>query len=395
MRGIFENTEVAFALKSDSEIDRAHFLFKMISKESLVRIGSAATRWAIDAHLPVENLIRATVFDHFCGGVDEEDCMPAVDRLYTRRVHSVLDYSVEGKEEKEYFDQAMQTTLMVLDFVKTKEAIPFAVFKPSGFGRVELFRKKGEGLALSPEEDREWEEVCKRYRLVFQKAFELDISVLVDAEESWMQDAANQLALDMMLEYNREKPVVFNTVQFYRKDSLDTLSRWIEWAREQNVFLGVKAVRGAYMEKERERAARQGYPSPICDTKEETDRMFDRGCEIMIRNRDVCHLYAGTHNEESCYRIMDLMTELDLKPDAPQIWFGQLFGMSDHISFNLARYGYNVSKYLPFGPVKDVLPYLIRRAEENTSVTGQTSRELALLEKERARRKQAARAAAH
>lgn len=391
MRGIFENTEVAFELKSDSELERAYFLFKMISKEPLVRIGTAATRWALDAHLPVESLIRSTVFDHFCSGIDEEDSLSVVDRLYTKRVHSVLDYSVEGKEEKEQFDRALHMVLGILDFVKSKEAIPFAVFKPSGFGRVALFEKVGAGEALTPEEQEEWSEVRKRYQLVFKKASELDISVLVDAEETWLQDAADEMALDMMVEYNSHKPIVFNTIQFYRKDSVDLLQKCIDWARAKGLVIGVKAVRGAYMEKERLRAAQRGYPSPICDNKQETDEMFNRGCELMIKNRDVCHLYAGTHNEESSYRIMEIMSNEGLKPDSPEIHFGQLYGMSDHISFNLSRYGYNVSKYLPFGPVKDVMPYLIRRAEENTSVSGQTSRELSLLEKERTRRRKARR----
>ncbi len=387
MRGIFENTENAFALKSDSELERAYFLFKLVSREPLVKIGSAATRWAIDAHLPVEALIRSTVFDHFCGGVDEEDCIPVVDKLYTKRVHSVLDYSVEGKEEKAQFDHALETTLRVLEFVKSKEAIPFAVFKPTGFGRLELFERKGGGEPLSAREHEEWEEIRDRYDRVFEKANEMGLSVLVDAEETWMQDGADELALEMMQKYNGDKPVIFNTIQFYRKDSVDLLKRWIQWARNRGVKIGIKAVRGAYMEKERERAREMGYESPICETKADSDRLFDEGCRLMIENREVCHLYAGTHNEESCYTIVEIMSELGLKPDTPEIWFGQLFGMSDHISFNLARYGYNVSKYLPFGPVRDVMPYLIRRAEENTSVAGQTSRELSLLQKERARRK--------
>lgn len=386
MAQLFDDTKTAFALKSDSELERAFFLFKLIGNEPLVKIGTAVTNFAIKAHLPVEGLIRATVFDHFCGGVSEEDCLPVVEKLWSKSVCSVLDYSVEGKDTEDPLDDALAMTLKILDFVKEKAAIPFAVFKPTGYGRFGLFKKIGEGKKLNEEEKAEWSRVVRRFDLTCKKAFDLDVSLLVDAEESWMQDAADALVEEMMEKYNRKKAIVFNTVQFYRHDRMAYLKALHEKAKLQGFKVGIKAVRGAYMEKENERAERKGYLTPICETKALTDANFDGGVAYMVEHLDDFSLFAGTHNEESCYALIRLMKAKGIEVGDPRIWFGQLYGMSDHISFNLAKEGYNVAKYLPFGPVRDVMPYLIRRAEENTSVAGQTNRELELLKKERKRR---------
>ncbi|MDO6516870.1 proline dehydrogenase family protein [Zobellia uliginosa] len=387
MKRIFEDTATAFALKTDSELERAYFLFRMIANEPLVRIGTAMTNFAIKAHLPVEGLIRATVFDHFCGGVSEKDCMPVVDKMYTKNVCSVLDYSVEGKDTEDPFDDAMDMILKVLDFVKEKDAIPFAVFKPTGYGRFALFQKLSEGKSLSDKEQEEWERVVTRFDKTCKKAHDLDVSLLIDAEESWMQDAADQLVEEMMRKYNKEKAIVFNTLQMYRWDRLDYLKQLEKRAEQEGFKIGVKVVRGAYMEKENERAEEKGYKSPICSSKKETDENFDNAVAYIVNHLDAISIFAGTHNEESSYKLMALMAEKGIAHNDNRVWFGQLYGMSDHISFNLANADYNVAKYLPFGPVRDVMPYLIRRAEENTSVAGQTTRELSLLKKERQRRK--------
>ena len=387
MDAIFENTATAFSLKSDSELERAYFLFKMIANEPLVKIGTAMTNFAIKAHLPVEGLIRATVFDHFCGGVNEADCMPVVDRMFEKGVCSVLDYSVEGKDEEDPLDNATEMILKILDFVKEKDAIPFAVFKPTGFGRFALYQKISEGGKLTEKEEAEWQRVINRFDKVCKKAHDLDVSLLIDGEESWMQDAADQLAEDMMRKYNQRKAIVFNTLQTYRWDRLPYLKDLHERAQKDGFKIGIKVVRGAYMEKENERAREKGYPSPICESKAATDENFDATIAYMLENLEAMSIFSGTHNENSCYKLMQLMQERGVEKNNKDIWFGQLYGMSDHISFNLAANGYNVAKYLPFGPVRDVMPYLIRRAEENTSVAGQTSRELSLLKKERKRRK--------
>ena len=386
-RTLFDNTEVAFQLKNDSELERAHFLFRMISSEPLVRIGTAATNFALKAHLPVEGLIRSTVFDHFCGGVNEEDCLAVIDKMYKKNVSTVLDFSVEGKESDEQFDRAMNKTLELIEFADEKEAMPIAVFKPTGFGRLELYRKIGEEESLSAEEQAEWNRVVERYHNVCKMGLERDVEILIDSEESWMQDAADDLVELMMKTYNKEKPIVYNTLQLYRWDRLDYLKNLHKRAVAEGFKLGMKIVRGAYMEKERERANEMGYDSPICEHKMETDKNFDKTMLYILRNLDDISLFIGTHNEESSYLAMEMMELLKIPKNDNRVWFGQLYGMSDHISFNLASEGYNVAKYVPFGPVKDVMPYLIRRAEENTSVAGQTNRELELLKREIKRRK--------
>lgn len=384
---LFDNTEVAFALKSDSQLERAYFLFRMIQNEPMVRIGSAVTNFALKAHLPIEGLIRSTVFDHFCGGVTEEDCLPIIDNMYNNgNVHSVLDYSVEGKDEEVSFDGALEKILKILNFCEEKKSIPYAVFKPTGFGRFALYQKISEGKELSESEKQEWSRVEARFHKVCKSALEKDVPLLIDAEESWMQKAADDLIEELMAAYNKEKAIVFNTLQMYRHDRMEYLKQLHQKAHQEGFHIGMKVVRGAYMEKERERAKEKGYPSPICENKLATDENYDNAIKYMMEHKNMA-LFAGTHNEESSYLLMELAKQYGIKNDDKRLWFGQLFGMSDHISYNLANEGYNVAKYLPFGPVRDVMPYLIRRAEENTSVAGQTSRELNLLKTERKRRK--------
>lgn len=384
---LFENTETAFTLKSDSELERAYFLFKMISKQPLVRIGTAATRFALNANLPVEGLIRSTVFDHFCGGVNEEDCMAAVDKLYAAGVCSVLDYSVEGKEEQASFDECMNKVLNLIHFADEKEAMPIVVFKPTGVGRFAIWQKLTEGVALSREEQGEWDRIKERVDLICMTAQEKDVEVLIDGEESWMQDSADDLIAEMMARYNKEKTVVYNTLQCYRHDRLEYLKRLHVDARARNFTIGIKVVRGAYMEKEHKRAQEKGYPTPICASKQATDENFNAVTRYIFENLADIHIFLGTHNEDSSLLAIKLMGEMGVAKSDERVWFGQLYGMSDHISFNLAKEGYNVAKYLPFGPVKDVMPYLIRRAEENTSVAGQTNRELELIKAEKRRRR--------
>jgi proline dehydrogenase len=384
---LFDNTEVAFALKNDSQLERAYFLFKMISYEPMVRIGTAATNFALKAKLPVEGLIRSTVFDHFCGGVNEEDCLPVIDNMFTKGVSSVLDYSVEGKEEESTFDEARDKILKIVKFADQKEAMPIVVFKPTAFGRFYLYQKLGEGKSLTQEEQAEWSRILDRFYDVCKLAKEKDVEVLIDGEESWMQDAADDLCEDLMRKYNTSKPIVYNTLQTYRWDRLDYLKSLHERAKAGNFKVGIKIVRGAYMEKERNRAEEKGYKSPICVSKQATDENFDTCMTYILNNLNDISLFVGTHNEQSCYLAMEMMAEKGIDKTDNNVWFGQLYGMSDHISYNLAQQGYNVAKYVPFGPVKDVMPYLIRRAEENTSVAGQTSRELNLLKQEKKRRK--------
>lgn len=384
---LFDNTETAFKLKSDSELERAYFLFKMISMEPLVKIGTAVTKFALNLNLPVEGLIRSTVFDHFCGGVNERDCMSTVDKLFDAGVASVLDFSVEGKEEDAQFDATSAKVVELTKFAKNKEAMPFSVFKPTGFGRFKIWQKITEKQPLTDAEQLEWKRIEDRYDQVSKEAHDSNIRLLIDAEESWMQDAADELCERMMEKYNTERPIVFNTLQCYRWDRLEYLKNLHQRAKNKGYKLGFKIVRGAYLEKENERAIEKGYKTPICESKKATDDNFNEIMKYIMDNLNDIELFVGTHNESSTYLAMDLMEKKAVSKSDDKIWFGQLFGMSDHITFNLGAEGYNVAKYIPFGPVKDVMPYLIRRAEENTSVAGQTSRELTLLKKEKARRK--------
>lgn len=385
---LFNDTQTAFQLKSDSELERAYFLFKMIANEPLVKIGTAVTKFALNLHLPVEGLIRSTVFDHFCAGVNEDDCLPVVDKMFEiGKVHSVLDYSVEGAEEEAQFDATLQKVIELARFAEKKGAMPFAVFKPTGFGRFAIWQKVTEKETLTKAEKKEWLGIKERFDTICKVAHDTHTTLLIDAEESWMQDAADDLCEQMMQKYNTERTVVCNTLQCYRWDRLDYLKNAHKKAVVGGYKLGFKIVRGAYMEKENERAEEKKYPTPICKNKKATDKTFNTVMQYIFNNIEEISLFIGTHNEESTYMAMDLMQTKNIATNSKKVWFGQLYGMSDHISYNLAKQGYNVAKYIPFGPVKDVMPYLIRRAEENTSVAGQTSRELSLLRTEKKRRK--------
>ncbi|NQX81973.1 MAG: proline dehydrogenase family protein [Flavobacteriaceae bacterium] len=387
MSKIFDNTKEAFSLKTDAELNKAFYLFEMIKRESLMKIGASLTKMALKANLPIEGIIRATVFDHFCGGISEEDCVPKVKNMHEKtRVHSILDYSVEGKETEEQFDNAVVITLKTIRMAKDNVSMPFAVFKPTGFGRFALYQKITEKKELTEQEKSEWDKVIGRYHTVCKEASNSNIPLLIDAEESWMQCAADELVEEMMIIYNKEKAIVYSTLQMYRWDRLDYLKKLHNKAKDKGFYIGMKLVRGAYMEKERERAKKNGYKSPICKDKQATDDNFNSSIEYMTSNENMS-IFLGTHNEESTYLLMDKLSKNNIMPSDTTYWFGQLYGMSDNISFNLSKAGFNVAKYLPFGPVRDVMPYLIRRAEENTSVAGQTTRELDLIKKERKRRK--------
>ena len=389
MAKIFDNTQIAFSLKNTNELNRAYFLFKMISNPALVKMGTFLTNIALNLHLPVKGLIRATVFDHFCGGENEDDCLKVVDKMFVKNVASVLDYSVEGKEEEAQFDAALEMILKTIQFAEEKEAIPFAVFKPTGFGRLDLYEKVGLKIALSNDESAEWNRVEARFDTVCKAAFDKNVCLLIDGEESWMQDAADALVEQMMRKYNKNKALIFNTLQMYRWDRLDYLKNLHARSIAFGFHIGMKVVRGAYMEKEQKRADELGYKNPICNDKQATDKNYNDALHYMVKHIDTMAIYAGTHNEQSAYLLMELMQNNGISKNDNRIWFGQLYGMSDNMSYNLAANDFKVSKYLPFGPVRDVMPYLIRRANENTSVAGQTNRELNLIAVERNRRKSA------
>lgn len=384
---IFNDTETAFKLKSTEELNRALFLFEMINRPDLVKIGIFLTKMSLKFHLPVEGLIKSTVFNQFAGGETMEDCLPVIEKMYAKKLHSVLDYSVEGKEEEAQFDAATKKKISIIEFAAKRKELPFAVFKPTGIGRFAIWEKVTSKVTLTPEEQEEWQRVQQRVENICEAAYQNDIAVMADGEETWMQEAADDLIVKMMKKYNREKAIVFMTLQCYRWDRLEYLKKLHETGEKEGFKIGVKIVRGAYFEQENLRAKKMNYPSPICENQEATDVSFNGVLTYCLAHIDAISLFIGSHNEVSNYLALQIMEDKNIAIDDPRVWFGQLYGMSDHISFNLAKINYNAAKLVPFGPVRDVVPYLMRRAEENTSVKGQTGRELALLREERKRRK--------
>lgn len=385
MNSIFCNTEEAFSLKTNFELLRAKFLFMIIENKFLVKTGTLLINFALKFYLPVTPLIKLSVFNHFCGGVSEIDCNPVIIKMFNKKVCSVLDFSTEAFETEAEFDKCFKKKLSIINFIKNRSEIPFAVFKPTCLGNINLFKKMTLNQTLSLDELEEWSRVIKRFDGVCQKAFDNKIKILIDAEETFVQGAIDDLAIKMMLKFNKETATVYNTVQMYRRDRLDYMNNLLN--NNTGIVFGFKLVRGAYMEKEREIATRLKIKSPICLDKNATDLNFNNGLDLVFKNLNNISFVCGSHNEASVLKIMKMMSEKGISKEDNKIWFGQLYGMSDNITFNLAKKGYNVFKILPFGPVKNLMPYLIRRAEENSSVKGQTGRELQLILNERKRRK--------
>ena len=386
MNNIFSDTKEAFSLKTDFELKRAYVLFKIIGNSNFVKLTTSLTKFALKFHLPVTPIIKLTVFDHFCGGVSEEDCVPVINKMFNKNVHSVLDFSTEGFDSEKEFDDCLRKKISIIEFVKNKKEIPFAVFKPTCLGRTDLFKKVSRHEKLNDSEKALWDKVINRFDLVCSKAFKDNIKILIDAEEVEVQNAIDDLAIRMMRKYNVDTPIVYNTVQMYRKDRLAYLDEMISNKSNNDVIFGLKLVRGAYMEKERNLASSMNIESPICESKQDTDNNFNSGLDFVFKNLKRISFVCASHNEDSIFKVMEMMKTYKLNTNDNNIWFGQLYGMSDNISFNLASNNYNTFKILPFGSVKNLMPYLIRRAEENTSVQGQTGRELQLILKERKRR---------
>jgi proline dehydrogenase len=384
----FDNLENAFASKTNAEIEQAYWLFKAIENPKLVKTGSGLTEWALKYHLPIKGIIKGTIFKQFCGGETIDECTKTIEKLGKYGVGSILDYSVEGKEEENEFDHSCEEIISTIRRAKGDKNIPFSVFKVTGLGRYDLLEKVSAGSNLSSEESAEYSHVKKRVQKICEEGFKLNVRVFIDAEESWVQQAIDDLATENMVTFNKEKAIIYNTIQLYRHDRLSFLKVSYEKAVNGNYHLGLKLVRGAYMEKERERAKTKGYPSPIQPDKSSSDRDYNEALRFCVDHLDRIAICAGTHNEESSLLLTKMMNEKGIDPRTDRIFFSQLLGMSDHISFNLAKAGFKVAKYVPYGPVNAVFPYLTRRAQENTSMAGQTGRELNLLMAEKKRRKQ-------
>lgn len=382
----FDDTKIAFRNKTDAELNRAFWLFKVISFNLLTKIGTPITTFALNIGLPIQPLIKATIFKQFCGGETIQDCEGVISQLALGKVGTILDYSVEGEEKEEVFEETAQEIIRTIQRGEDDDRIPLTVFKITGVARFSLLEKVAAKQELSAEEVTEFERSGSRIDKICRAAFQFGVPVMIDAEESWIQGAIDDLALKMMRAYNREKIIVYNTYQLYRRDKLESLKADIFTAKQESFILGAKLVRGAYMEKERKRAEEFSYPSPIQPDKKATDEDYNEALKFSIENIDHAGLVAGTHNEESCELLVHLMDNARVTRSHNHVYFSQLLGMSDNLSLNLAHAGYNVAKYVPYGPVKAVMPYLFRRAQENSSIAGLTGRELSLIIREKKRR---------
>jgi proline dehydrogenase len=383
----FDDTKTAFSYKSNYELKRAYILFKLLSYPSLAFIGKHLLNLLIKIHFPIDNLIKKTIFEQFCGGENEKECFKVINKLNENNIRCILNYSIEGSNTESNYEHTLNKTLNLIDLSEKQSVSSFIVFKPSAVGRFDLYLKKTNNDSLNENEIDEWQRVEQRYDQICNSAAKSGISILIDAEESWIQKSIDELIEKLMIKYNNSSCIVYNTIQTYRIDRFEYLSDLHKRLSKSNIKIGIKLVRGAYMEKERRRAKSNNYKSPICETKLKTDENYNNCMSFIFSNINDFNLFIGSHNERSNLLAIEIMEKHQIKNNDKRVWFSQLYGMSDNISFNLALNKYNVTKYLPFGPIKEVIPYLIRRLDENSSVSGQTSRELKLISKEIKRRK--------
>ena len=383
----FSNTEIAFASKSNAELSKTLWLFKLMNSQKLVSFSIALSETALKLKLPIKWFIKKTIFEHFCGGENLKDVEPAIARLASFKIGTILDYSVEGQNNEHSFEMSTAEIIRTIQKAKTDNRIPFAVFKVTGIADFGLLEKINSGELLTSTEEEKLKKIHLRLKLIFDTALANDTSIFVDAEETWIQGVIDHLVEEYMPIYNTQKAIIYNTIQLYRNDRIQYLVTQIDKAEKENYFYGIKLVRGAYMEKERERAIEKGYATPINKTKEISDQFFDEALRICLKHIKTVAVCAGTHNEKSTLLLTTLMKEKGIENNDPHIYFSQLLGMSDNLSYNLSEAGYNVAKYVPYGPVYEVLPYLIRRAQENSSMAGQMSREFSLIKSETDRRK--------
>ena len=385
---IFDDVSIAYSSKSDKQLKKAYLLFSLMGKGWLVAIGKFFVKLGFALHLPISKLIYWTVYDQFCGGITIKDSQGTIDELASHGIGTILDYSVEGAKNDKGFDATMEEVLRTIDRAANDDKLPFCVFKPTGVSLTSVFEKIQSGKELTEKEQISYEKSKSRIEKICRTAYEKNVRVFVDAEESWLQKPIDDIVYDMMRQFNKETAIVYNTFQMYRANMLDSLKKAQRTAQEERYHLGVKLVRGAYMEKEAERAEEMGYPNPIQVSKERTDIDYNSALEFCVENLKNIYLCNGTHNQYSNYFLAFMMNKHGIKPNDERIAFAQLYGMSDNISFNLADKGYNVAKYVPYGPVKAVMPYLFRRAEENAAVAGQSSREFSFIKEELQRRKE-------
>lgn len=384
---MFENTEKAFAHKSNVDLIKAYRLFQTFSSSFIVNYGPSIANWAIRIGIPIKPIIKKTIFHQFCGGESIEESNQFAKKLYEHGIGAILDYSVEGEGTIDNFLKTFEELKRVINEAADKPEYPFAVFKSSGIGSFSVLVAKSANEKLSLEQQNQYDQLVERINFLCKYAHQNKVKLLIDAEETWIQDTIDEIVYSNAREFNHDDIIVYNTIQLYRKGRIEEIIKQIDLARKFGYKIGFKLVRGAYMEKEADRAQQMKYPNPIQDTKKDSDNDYNLALKICFENRDIVAVMAGTHNEESSLLLAELIENNNISKSDDRFWFAQLYGMSDHISYNLAHKGFNVAKYLPYGPVKEVLPYLSRRAQENSSVKGQSSRELTLIRQELKRRK--------
>jgi len=384
---LFDNLETAYKDKSNFDLNRAFFLFKSISNIHIAKILTTVLKFALFSKIPINYIIKNTIYRHFCGGTNIKESNDTIEKLWQSKIGTILDYSAEGKESENDFNKVLRETIKSLNQAKKDKRIPFSVFKPSGLTNFSLLKKINQNTILTSEEKKEKDKFIERIEIICQTATKNKVPVFIDAEESWIQTGIDNIALNMMRRFNKNGTYIFNTIQLYRTDRLEYIKELIETGKKENFYLGLKLVRGAYHEKEIDRAKKYNYKCPVYTRKEDSDNDFNLGLEICIKNIDIVSICAGTHNEISSTKLINLLKKYKIDKNDKRVYLSQLLGMSDNISYNAAIHGYNVAKYVPYGPVKDVIPYLIRRAQENTSISGQMGRELSNILKEKKRRK--------
>ena len=382
----FANSELAFKHKSNLDLKKSYLLFKALEFPIIVNYAPKLVNFLINMKLPIKGLIKKTVFQQFCGGETIEESNYFAKKLHRNNIGSILDYSVEGEGVLDDFIKTFEELKLVINEAASKPEYPFAVFKSSGIGLFSVLASKSANKKLPPEEQKQYDEIVERINFLCKLAYQNKVKLLIDAEETWIQDAVDEIVYKNAEEFNSDDIIIYNTIQLYRKGRIKEIIKQIDLARKFGYKIGFKLVRGAYMEKEAKRAHQMSYPNPIQDTKKDSDNDYNQALKICFENRDIVAVMAGTHNEESSLLLAELIENNNISKSDDRFWFAQLYGMSDHISYNLAHKGFNVAKYLPYGPVKEVLPYLSRRAQENSSVKGQSSRELTLIRQELKRR---------
>lgn len=376
-------SDSAFSHYSISQLRRTKVLFKILQNPLVSWFSGFVPHIPILLRLPfVKSLIKHYIFSHFCGGEDWKEVHQSALKLQKQNILSSLDYSVECKQTEQDYETTKKVLLNVLEEAKNLSHIPFCVLKITGLGRFALLEKIHNGQTLSDNEKAEWQRVQSRFDSICEKAVDCNTKLLVDAEESWIQKPIDNIVKRAMKRHNQNEPMIYNTYQLYLKAKYEQLKTDWEKAKEKGYILGSKLVRGAYMEKETKRAVKMHLPNPIQPSKAKCDQDFNDSLKFCLKHIDDFGIYIGTHNIESTQKARQLMQEYGIAKSDERVFFSQLLGMREILSYELAQQDYLVSKYTPFGKIAEVIPYLLRRIQENSSVKDQLNDEIKVITRE-------------